>query len=59
HRIKPSLDNLGIKSMYQIIRDIEKYEENGNDIPGLKEQIQQLEATVNAVVEDIKKNILI
>jgi CheY-like chemotaxis protein/HPt (histidine-containing phosphotransfer) domain-containing protein len=59
HRIKPSLDNLGIKSMYQIIRDIEKYEENGNDIPGLKEQIQQLEATVNAVVEDIKKNIFI
>lgn len=58
HRIKPSLDNLGIKSMYQIIRDIEKYEENGTDPQGLKLQIEQLETTVNTVVEDIKKKIL-
>ena len=58
HRIKPSLDNLGIKSMFQIIRDIEKYEETRGDQKVLRDQILALEETVMKVIEDIKMNVL-
>jgi CheY-like chemotaxis protein/HPt (histidine-containing phosphotransfer) domain-containing protein len=58
HRIKPSLDNLGIKTMFQVIRDIENYEVTKGDVSALSDQILQLEETVLAVIDHIKVNVL-
>ena len=58
HRIKPSLDNLGIKTMFQVIRDIEKYEETGGEKTELRDKILALEETVMKVIEEIKANVL-
>ena len=58
HRIKPSLDNLGIKTMFQVIRDIENYEVTKGDVSALLDQILQLEETVLAVIDHIKVNVL-
>jgi two-component system, sensor histidine kinase len=58
HRIKPSLDNLGIKTMFQVIRDIEKYEETGGEKSELRDKIILLEETVMKVIEELKANVL-
>ncbi len=58
HRIKPSLDNLGIKTMFQVIRDIENYDGSMGDVSALSDKILQLEETVLAVIDHIKVNVL-
>jgi PAS domain S-box-containing protein len=57
HRIKPSLDNLGIKTMFQVIRDIENYDGAMGDVNALGDKILQLEETVLAVIDHIKVNV--
>lgn len=54
HRIKPSIDNLGIVSLKEVTRSMEK---NADTMPAeqLESLLHKLETTVLRVVEDLKK----
>lgn len=55
HRLKPSIDNMGIQSLTREIRQIEALAlsgDDGNELPGL---IGQLETTLTKVVDQLQK----
>lgn len=56
HRIKPTIDNMGIIASKACIREIEKIGKTGKDNGSLKELIQKLEKDINNAVESIKKD---
>lgn len=54
HKMKPSIDNMGIHSLKETIREIEKYgqtEENNKSIPNL---LNKTEKTILQVIEQLK-----
>lgn len=54
HGMKPSIDQMGIKSLYQTIRDLEKNGKentNTNQIPNL---ITEVENVINTVCQQLK-----
>jgi PAS domain S-box-containing protein len=53
HRIKPSVDSMGMKSMYQEIRTIESHFENGNPQLVMAESINKLAVIMTKVVADL------
>lgn len=55
HKMKPSLDNLGIVSLKEVIRTIEKAGELGISGQQLKDQLDILEVTLGMVFQDLKK----
>lgn len=55
HRIKPAIDNMGIASLYSIIREIEKHDPASEMDSVLEEKIFMLEKTINEVVEQLGK----
>ncbi len=55
HKIKPAVDNMGITSLYNVIRDIEKNAGEAPDVYLLTEQVtltEQVIATVTVQLED-------
>jgi PAS domain S-box-containing protein len=58
HKIKPSIDNLNIISLKQVVRDIEKLAKENIDNDTLKNHIANLDAVIKDVVLDMKKNVL-
>ncbi|MFN6091243.1 MAG: PAS domain S-box protein [Bacteroidota bacterium] len=54
HKIKPTIDSAGITSLYQTIRDVEKYRESKRTSTQLKNDLIKIETTINAVVYDFK-----
>jgi PAS domain S-box-containing protein len=54
HRIKPSIDSMGIITLKDVTRFIEKESKENNDSILLKEQIEVLIATLNEVLIQLK-----
>lgn len=56
HRIKPSIDSMGIISLKETIRFIEKEAKEKNNTPELATQIQYLTKILNQVILQLKTN---
>lgn len=56
HRIKPTIDNMGIVSSKDAIREIEKMGKSGVDTGGLQQLIQKVETDIGHAVDAIKKD---
>ena len=56
HRIKPTIDNMGIISCKESIREIEKIGKAGVDTGTLLQLIQKVEKDIGLVVDAIKKD---
>lgn len=54
HRMKPSLDNMGIDSMYGLIRELEAWPGSDPADPQLAEKLDSLETTVRDVVYSLQ-----
>jgi PAS domain S-box-containing protein len=57
HRIKPSIDSMGMKSMYQEIRVIESHFENGNPHLIKPESLKKLDEIIVKVTADLESQI--
>ena len=57
HKIKPTIDGAGINSLYQTIRDVEKYRELKRTPTQLKNDLIKIESTINSIVDDFKNEI--
>lgn len=55
HRMKPSIDNMGIESLHTLIREVELYQ-SGNDTitADLTNNIARLRSTIDSVVEQLQ-----
>ena len=58
HRMKPSLDNLGIQSLHELIREIELFNEAETSSSQLGLNIQTLRDTINQVVDLLQHDVL-
>lgn len=58
HKIKPSINDLGIKSIQQDILDIEKFKLEEDSIVSLKSKTEHVIVVLKSVLEQIKKEIL-
>ncbi len=56
HRIKPTIDNMGIVSSKDTIREIEKIGKGGIDTGNLQQLIEKVGTDIELVVEAIKKD---
>ena len=56
HRIKPSIDNMGISNLKSEIREIESLAEAGNKNERLSDLIRILDCTITKVIKQIKLN---
>lgn len=56
HKIKPSIDNLKIKSLREVIREIEQAGKENKMTEKLKQQIALTETTIQEVVRQLRKN---
>lgn len=57
HKIKPTLDGAGISTLYQTIRNVEKYRELKRTPTQLKNDLIKIESTINTIVNDFKLEI--
>lgn len=55
HKIKPSIDSMGIESIRQEIRDIESIAKDGIDSDKLRQNIQTVDKVLKIVVEQLKQ----
>ncbi len=58
HKIKPSIDNLNIQSLKQVIRDIEAAGKEQKETANLEEFLNQTQKTIAAIVSDMQTNII-
>jgi CheY-like chemotaxis protein/HPt (histidine-containing phosphotransfer) domain-containing protein len=56
HKIKPSIDNLKIKKLREVIREIEKTGKEKKITEELKQQIELTETTIQEVIRQLRKN---
>jgi CheY-like chemotaxis protein len=56
HKIKPSLDNLAIHSLTDIIRDVEKNAVNYGKSERLEGLLEEIEQVLNKVVDELKES---
>ena len=56
HRIKPTIDNMGIVSSKDTIREIEKIGKGGIYTGNLRQLIEKVGTDIQLVVEAIKKD---
>jgi len=56
HKIKPSLDMMGIDTLYQPIRDLEKEGRSGEDPGKVQELITEVSGTLDRVCEQLKRD---
>jgi PAS domain S-box-containing protein len=54
HKIKPTIDSAGIATLYQTIRNIEKYRELKRTSTQLRNDLIKIESTINTIVDDFK-----
>jgi PAS domain S-box-containing protein len=57
HKIKPSIDGMDIKILYDEVRDIEKLTANGENSDGLKNKIQYFSNTLNKIIILLKSEV--
>jgi two-component system, sensor histidine kinase len=58
HKIKPSIDNLNIHSLKQVIRDIETDGKEQKESENLKDLLDQTRKIIAAVVSDMQINVI-
>ena len=56
HKIKPSLDMMGIDSLYQPIRDLEKEGRSGEEPAKVQELMAEVSQTLDRVCEQLKRD---
>ena len=56
HRIKPSIDNMGVSSLKAEIREIETMAMENTDSPKLIKLIQQLDSKIKKVVDKLRQD---
>lgn len=56
HRIKPTIDNMGIVASKNTIREIEKIGKCGIDTGSLQQLIEKVEKDIGLAVDAIKKD---
>ncbi len=56
HKLKPSLDNLGIASIHMDIRKLEKYDEGSSLTKELENLVSKVKDTLNRTAESIRQN---
>jgi len=54
HKMKPSIDNLSITGLTQLIRDMEQIEKGGFDEQAMIEKINKLKQSIGLVIEKIR-----
>jgi signal transduction histidine kinase/DNA-binding NarL/FixJ family response regulator len=54
HKIKPTIDGAGITTLYQTIRNVEKYRELKRTSTQLKNDLVKIDSTINTIVDDFK-----
>jgi len=54
HKIKPSIDTMGIQTLMEDIRSIEKYGKEAINTDELPSLVSKLETTLNTVFEQLK-----
>lgn len=59
HRIKPSIDNMGVSSLKAEIREIETLAMENTDSPKLIKLIQQLDSKIRKVVDKLRQDFAI
>ncbi len=59
HRIKPSIDNMGVSSLKAEIREIETLAMDNTDSPKLIKLIQQLDSKIKKVVDKLRQDFTI
>lgn len=57
HRIKPSIDGMGISSLKTVVRDVEHMAKNGDNFKDLADRIAVLCSTLENVIYDLGCNI--
>jgi PAS domain S-box-containing protein len=55
HRIKPSLDHLGIVSLHQVIRSVETRSKTGENSALLAQEIHEVKSTLQEVLIDLQQ----
>lgn len=55
HRIKPTIDNMGIVSLKEVVREIEQFADSYKKSEKLSSLINHLDATLKIVVESLQK----
>ncbi len=53
HKVKPSIDNMGINSLYSLVKDIEKIAGDGSAVDQLEKMIIQAMALLDKAVEQL------
>ena len=59
HRMKPSIDNMGILSLHDLIREIELFNQTEKTTDQLENRIRELRDTITQVVDLLQKEVLI
>jgi len=54
HKIKPTIDNMGISSIYTVVREIEKYAADTDSVETLFANIVTLKEVIGAVAEQLQ-----
>jgi PAS domain S-box-containing protein len=59
HKIRPSIDNMGIVSLKEAIREIERIGKTGLDADGLAGLLQQVSTVLRSVIESLQEEFLL
>lgn len=54
HKIKPSIDTMGIELLRDDIRAVEKYGKEVTNLELIPELLDKVEAVINKIIEDLK-----
>jgi len=54
HKIKPSIDTMGISSLHEDIRLVEKYGKESSNLDEIPELLNKIDAVINKVIDDLR-----
>jgi HPt (histidine-containing phosphotransfer) domain-containing protein len=57
HKIKPSIDTMGIELLREDIRAVEKYGKEMTNLEELPQIIQKIDTVINQIIENLKAEI--
>lgn len=57
HKIKPSIDTMGIEILKEDIRSVEKYAKESTNLDELPALVEKVEAVINKITSDLKAGI--
>ncbi|MFN5319083.1 MAG: Hpt domain-containing protein [Bacteroidia bacterium] len=57
HKIKPSIDTMGIELLREDIRALEKYGKEATNLDLIPELLEKVEAVVNKIIEALKSTL--